>query len=536
MSISRLILSFHQVMKYIKNEGFLVTLSRCRRTVKTAPILKAWMNTHNDNDNLQKVSGSVLFSIITPLYNTDAAFLKEMIESVLSQTYGNWELCLADGSDNEHDYVGSMCLEYAHKDQRIKYKKLDKNYGIVGNSNRCIEMSQGEYISLLDHDDILCPTALADTYKAVTSNEADFVYSDEMLFLSPDVKDVIAINFKSDYASDNLNAQNYICHFTSFRKSLLGGTDAFREGYEGSQDHDLFMRLTRVATRVVHIPKVLYYWRSHSQSTAQTIKSKPYASVSGVKAVQENLSGNGFSAEVVCHPKNPTIYKVQFSLCQPLPKVSVVLSSGNSDRCISSLRKTTYANYETVNALKDATGEYLLFLDSNSKVITPDWIEQMLMYAQRKDVGAVGGMILYPDNTVENAGMIIGMGNVPVQPVSRGLRRGDSGYMGRLFYAQNMSAVSGACLMVRKDVFESIGGYDEEMPHEYKGIDLCLRLRQQGYLIVWTPWAEVYHYVSGKDLEESRYFINKWKELIEKGDPYFNPNLVQGKYGFVPKL
>ena len=535
----------------------------------------------------------ILFSLITPLFNTPEEYLRAMIESVSAQTYSNWELCLADGSDADHDDVRRICLEYAGKDSRIKYRKLEKNLGIAGNSNACIEMAGGDYLSLLDHDDVLHPAALHDVMEAICGQDADLVYTDEATFRSPDTGEIILVHFKPDYAPDTLLANNYFCHFTSFKRSLLDQCGAFRCGYDGSQDHELMLRLTGKARHIVHIPKVLYYWRASPQSTAESEENKPFVTAAGIKAVKDTLRSAGIDARVETARGLPTIYRVSYPLPTPAPKVSILIPNCDhvSDLrgCIDSIReKTTYTNYEIVIiennskdpetfqyyrelssasedvrviqwpgsgfnwaainnfAAKEAAGDYLLLLNNDIEVISPEWIEEMLMHAQRPGVGAVGAMLYYPDDTIQHAGVILGMGGVAGHAFNR-ISRGRVGYMGRLCYAQDLSAVTGACMMIRRSVWEAVNGIDEQFAVSFNDIDLCMRIREAGYLIVWTPFAELYHYESksrgGNDTPEKRavserekqLFRDRWGDALKKGDPYYNPNMTLKRSDFSPK-
>lgn len=595
---------FKQTVNCLRTEGIRSTYRRSVNVLKaifakTAPDYPKWMKTplYTERElSAQRkhvFNSGITFSFVTPLYNTNEQFLREMIDSVIAQTYANWELCLGDGSDNEHNYVQKICQEYAEKDHRIKYKKLENNYGIIGNSNKCMEMATGDYISLIDHDDILNPSALYETVKAIEEKGADFIYTDEMSFLSPDINNVEVIHFKTDFAPDALLGNNYICHFTSFKRSLLGTDPAFLSGYDGSQDHELFLRLTNRAKCIVHIPMVLYYWRNHPTSTSHSEDTKMDCSVSGIKAVADSLKARGLDAVVDKSEQFPFIYRVKFSINKPEPLVSIVIPNyehkKDLQKCISSiLAKTTYPNYEIVvvennsqdqeifdyynelennnknikiatwegkgfnwssinnYGIKEATdGEYLILLNNDTEVIAPSWIEEMLMYAQRPDVGAVGAKLYYPNNTIQHAGIIVGLGGI-AQPAFNGMNKGDLGYMGRLCFVQNYSAVTGACLMVRKKVWEEVGGFDEELEVSYNDVDFCLQIRKAGYLIVWTPYAELYHYeyksrglydtpekIAQTD-KEILYFKNKWAKELKEGDPYYNPNLsLEGK-GFVP--
>lgn len=531
----------------------------------------------------------IKFSVVVPLYNTDDRFLREMIESVTDQTYANWELCLADGSDDTGTHVERICREYAEVDERIKYKKLTENKGISGNSNEALAMASGDYVSLLDHDDILHPAALHETMLAVCDG-ADFIYTDEAVFESPDRDNLRAIHFKPDFGPDSILGNNYITHFTSFKRELVDETGGFRSEYDGSQDHELFLRLTNLAEKITHIPEVLYYWRAHSGSVADSIDNKDYAVEAGVKAVKDNLRSRGIEAKVASSEYG-TYYRVQYPI-KGNPKVSIIIPNyehiEDLRKCIESITEnSTYKNYEIVivennsksqeifdyyssisakydnikvvtwggifnysainnYGVKETSGEYLLLLNNDTEVISPEWIEEMLMYAQRSDVGAVGAKLYYPDLTVQHAGVTLGMGDVAGHHFLR-MPRNAVGYMGRLVYAQDLSAVTAACMMVRRDVWEEVGGLDEGFAVAYNDVDLCLKIRAAGYLIVWTPFAELYHYESksrGLDTtpeqlkvhkHEVKKLRDKWADVLEKGDPYFNPNLTTARGDFTPK-
>ena len=482
---------------------------------------------------------SITFSILVPLYNTPRSFLVDMIESVRNQTCGDWQLCLADASDADHGEVGEICLDYAARDKRICYRKLETNLGISGNTNAAIEMAEGDYIALLDHDDVLHPAALFEMRRVATDRRAELIYTDEATFMSPDIKNIRLIHFKPDYAPDNLLANNYICHFMAFRKNLLEKTGSFRSQYDGSQDHDMVLRLTEVTDRIIHIPRVLYFWRGHSLSTAVNTQSKDYASRAGAQAVQDALVRRGIKADVtIIHPG---IYRVVYPI-PDTPKVSIIIPSCDHvkdlSRCLDSIReKSTYPNYEIIvveNNSKDPStfsyykkickewdrvrvirwkgpfnysainnfavkktdaGPYLLLLNNDTEVINGGWIEEMLMHACRREVGAVGAKLYFPNDTVQHAGVILGMGGVAAHSFYRNPHK-DVGYMGRMLYSQNYSAVTGACMMVHREVWDRVGGLDENIAVAYNDVDLCMRIRSADYLIVWTPWAELFHYES----------------------------------------
>lgn len=555
---------------------------------------------------LYKFDREVKFSILMPLYNTPEGFLRQAIESVMDQTYENWELCLADGSDEEHAYVEKICQEYMDKDKhylrprsslycRILYKKLEKNEGISGNTNACLSIASGNYIALFDHDDVLHPSVLYEYMKAICEKGADYIYCDEATFKgNGTIDDMITLHFKPDYAPDNLRANNYICHFSAFARKLLEGTQLFRSEFDGSQDHDMILRLTSRAKCVVHVPKLLYYWRSHEGSVASDINAKSYAIEAARGAVADHLSSLGFkNFEIISTKAFETIFQIKYEILGN-PKVSVVIPNRDHledlSRCISSIvERSTYDNYEIIvvenNSCRDevfayyreiqenpairvityegefnysrinnlgvaqAKGEYVLLLNNDTAVITPDWIEELLMYAQRKDVGAVGAKLYYEDRTIQHAGVVLGLGAHRTAGHSHyRVSSQNLGYMGRLCYAQNVMAVTGACLMMKKALYEELGGLDETFAVALNDVDLCIRAWKTGRVNVFTPFAELYHYESasrGTDLEgknaeryekESALFRERWKELLEQGDPYYNPNFSLDRSDFALKI
>ncbi len=559
----------------------------------------------------------VKFSILVPLYNTPKEFLTAMLDSVVAQTYKNWELCLADGSDiggpigsdiggsigsgGNHSYVGEICREYQKADReknggqgRIIYQKLEKNEGISGNTNRCLALATGEYIGLFDHDDILHPSVLYEYAKAINEQGADYIYCDETTFKNNDINKMLTMHFKPDYAVDNLRANNYICHFSVFHRHLLDGSELFRTKYDGSQDHDMILRLTDKAKKVVHVPKLMYYWRSHAGSVASGIQAKTYAVDAAKGAVADHLRKHGYTHFKITSTRAfETIFKISYQIIGN-PKISIVIANKDHEpdlrRCISSImEKSTYDNYEiiivennsetpeikkyyeelkederikivtyegsfnysAVNNLgvKAAEGEYILLLNNDTQVITVNWMEELLMYAQREDVGAVGAKLYYGDKTIQHAGVVLGLGAHRTAGHSHYMQhRENLGYMGRLCYAQNVSAVTGACLLVSKELFEKAGGLDESFAISLNDVDFCIKLREMGYLNVFTPFAELYHYESvsrGLDdqgekaaryNEESARFREKWKEVLEKGDPYYNPNFSLDRSDFSLKV
>lgn len=540
-----------------------------------------------------KFDTDVTFSILVPLYNTPEKFLRQAIESVLAQTYEKWQLCLADGSDDAHEEVGRICREYANADTagRISYEKLEKNEGISGNTNACLSMARGNYIALFDHDDVLHPSVLYEYMKAICGQNADYIYCDEATFHgNKSIDDMITLHFKPDFAPDNLCANNYICHFSAFKRTLLDGTELFRSQFDGSQDHDMILRLTSRAEHVVHVPKLLYYWRSHAGSVASDINAKSYAIDAAKGAVADHLRRQGWeNFEITSTKAFETIFRIKYEILGN-PKISIIIPNKDHlddlKRCITSItEKSTYDNYEIIvvenNSVTDeifayyeelkknpdihivtyegdfnysainnlgerhATGEYVLLLNNDTQVITLDWMEELLMYAQRSDVGAVGAKLYYEDNTIQHAGVVLGLGAHRTAGHSHyRVSSNNLGYMGRLCYAQDVMAVTGACLMMRRSLFEELGGLDESFAVSLNDVDLCIRAWKAGYLNVFTPFAELYHYESvsrGLDDQgekaqrynrESEAFRARWKELLDKGDPYYNPNFSLDRSDF----
>ena len=539
-------------------------------------------------------SKKIKFSILVPLYNTPEKFLTEMIDSVVAQTYANWELCLADGSDGDHGYVREICQRYMDGDSRIVYKKLATNQGISGNTNECYKMATGDFIALFDHDDILHPSVLFEYIKVICNLGADYIYCDEATFKNGNIDHMITLHFKSDFAIDTLRANNYICHFSAFSRELLEGTELFRPQFDGSQDHDMILRLTSAAKNVVHVPKLLYYWRSHKGSVASDISAKTYAIEAARGAVADHLTRNGFkNFEIISTRAFQTIFRIKYELLTN-GLVSIIIPNKDHyedlSRCITSiLDKSTYENYEIIVVENNTTdsstlsyyeeitkhpkirvvtyngefnysainnfgaaharGEFLLLLNNDTQVIAVNWIEELLMYGQRPDVGAVGAKLYYEDKTIQHAGIVIGLGaHGTAGHTHYGVNIENVGYMGKLCYAQDVTAVTGACLLVKKELFVQLGGLAEEFAVALNDVDFCLRLRKAGYLNVFNPYCELYHYESksrGLDdsgeraqryLEEATRFVERWKSELEQGDPYYNPNFSLDRSDYSLKI
>lgn len=510
----------------------------------------------------------IRFSILVPLYNTPEALLKDMIGSVQAQTYPDWELCLADGSDSAHGNVGEICRAYEERDPRIRYKKLSENGGISENTNACIDMATGDYTVLLDHDDLLMPSALFENAKTIREQQADLLYSDEVIFRADQKPGTWPAHMKPDFAPDTLLASNYLCHLTVFRKSLLEQAGRFRKEYDGSQDHDLILRLTDCAEKIVHIPKVLYRWRDHPDSVASDIGAKTYAVDAGRRAVRDFLQERkGIQAEVTSAPVFPTMYRIRYPQ-KGTPRVSVIVYSedgkGDIAKEIEKLRRITgYGRTEWLAcrpgkeqntgaalnaAVRKGNGEILLFVEAGRMPDRTDWIEEMLAQAQREEIGAVGARVLFRNGRIRHAGIVIGFGKHRTA--------------GRLFFqypgetdknlglggiAGNVSAVTSECMMIRRACFEEAGGFEEEYHRSLYDADLCMKLGSRGYRNLCAPWPAL---TGGRMLpsssvelghEKPKYpadaalFRARWGKEIAAGDPYYSRSYSLDKMDFRPR-
>ena len=532
-------------------------------------------------------------SIVVPLYNTPLNFLEELLDSVVNQTYRNWELCCVDAGQDTA--VGQHVQARAKADPRIRYQKLTENEGIAGNTNHGFELATGDYIALLDHDDILHPCALWYTAQAIVEQGADFVYTDEATFEGK-VENVVLYHFKPDFMLDNLRSNNYICHLTTFSKVLMeqaGGGE--RAEYNGSQDYDLFLRLTEKARKIAHIPHALYYWRSSPNSTASDISAKTYCIDAGIAALKAHYARCGVAVDdVTLIPGTPGYYKTDYTMAHP-GRVSILIPTCDHIRdletCVESIyARTTYPDFEIIliennskapetfrtyqrmqkehpdnlkvvtwegkgfnySALnnfgeKFATGEYLLLLNNDTEVITAAWLEEMVMYAQQKRVGCVGAKLLYPDDTIQHAGVGFGIGGVAGH-LHKYYPASSDGYMGRLNYVQDVYADTAACLLIRKEIYDEVGGLDESYAVAFNDVDFCVRVRQAGYTNVFTPFAQLYHYESkSRGMEDNpekqkRFqgevlrFQARWGDLLAKGDPCTNPNFDIQREDFSLKI
>jgi len=575
--------------KSIKEHGWRVTVREIKRymimgtMLESESIYEKWIELNEPNQEEIKSQRNEKFkitpkiSIIIPMYNTPKNFFEELVDSLINQTYANWELCLADGSENESEKL----KEVIKKDKRIKYKFIGENKGIAGNTNEALNIATGDFIALLDHDDILPIYSLYEVVKCINKNpDVDFIYSDEDKFEEVGGKRYDPY-FKSDFAPDTLRANNYICHFSIFKKELMKKLEGFNSEFDGAQDYDILLRMSEIAKKIIHIPKILYHWRVHSLSTAKAgAHAKPYAYDAGAKAVQAHIDRIGLKGTV---EKGNTIgtYKVNYEIMGN-PKVSIIIPNKDYIEtlkvCLKSINKiTTYDNYEIIivennsekeetfefykkidgkNKIKviyypekifnysgiinygvrNSTGDYIVQLNNDTEILTPKWLEEMLGLAQRENVGAVGVKMYYPDKTIQHAGIIVGIGGVAGH-VFKNIPHNMHGYFSKDVMIQNLSAVTAACIMTKKEMYEEVGYMDEKFKVAFNDVDFCLNIRKTGKLIVYTPYVEFYHYESKsrgyEDTIEKQQrfkceidrFYEKWQSFLDEGDPYYNINL-----------
>lgn len=587
----------NQIKFYIKKYGLFKTIKKCIVTAYRRIILKIknegeimyggygdWIlvnevkDTEINKQKKEKFKLSPKISVIVPMYNTNEKFFKELVESLIEQSYTNWELCLADGSPIQNDKLKKIY----ESDSRIKYKFLNANKGISENSNEAIKMATGDYIALLDHDDLLSQYALYEVIKCINKNpNVEFIYSDEDK-IDQDGNRFDAY-FKPDFAIDTLRGQNYICHFSVFKKELMEKLGGFNSEFDGAQDYDIFLRMAEITKEenIKHIPRILYHWRVHKDSTAmENSNAKNYAFDNGIKAIESHLKRVGLDATVTNGCING-IYRVDYKL-KGQPKVSIIIPSKDEKEtlkvCINSiLEKTTYENYEIVivennseteeifqyykeldknekikvvkypeigfnysaiinYGVKNSTGDYIIQLNNDTELLTPDWLQIMLGYCQREDVGAVGVKLYYPDETIQHAGIIVGIGGIAGNRF-KSIPKSGHGYFAEESMIQNLSAVTAACIMTPRSIYDEVEFMNEKLAVAFNDVDFCLKIREKGYLVVYNPFVEFIHYESkSRGLEntpekikrfqgEINTFEKRWQEFLDKGDPYYNVNL-----------
>ncbi len=532
---------------------------------------------------------SPLLSIVIPAYKTPEKYLREMMDSILAQTYDHWEVCVANGSPKgEGGTVEKVMNWYSKRDNRFRCENLGGNRGISGNTNAAVAMARGEYIVLADHDDTLPEHALYEVAAAIGAHpECDMIYSDEDK-LDMDGGALFDPHFKPDFNPDLLTSVNYICHLLIVKRELWERVGGLRHEFDGAQDYDFIFRCAESAKGIYHIPKVLYHWRCHQGSTASNPESKLYAFEAGARAIMAHYERCGIEAEKVEKGVDYGIYHTTFGITGN-PLISVVIPNKDHtpdlDLCIRSiLKKATYRNLEFViiennsteketfayyKAIQEelpqvrvvtwerefnysainnfgaaqAKGEYLLFLNNDTEIIEPRLFEEMLGFCQRKDVGVVGARLLYQDDTIQHAGVVVGFGGIAGHTFI-GLHQAENSYFHRAMCAQDYSAVTAACMMTKAELFQQVGGFTEELAVAFNDIDYCMKVRATGRLVVYAPYAVLYHYESkSRGLEDTpekvaRFnreigiFARRWPEILAKGDPYYNPNLTLRKSNF----
>lgn len=539
----------------------------------------------------EQVPGGPRISVAVPAWHTPERFLVQLIDSLGNQSYANWELVIADAGAAEPEEEGKgrsvrgIVSEYAAADSRIRYVPLPGNGGIAENTNAALRAASGEYVGFLDHDDFIEPDALYRIARAVTDTGADLLYTDEDK-VTADLGKYYQPHFKPGFSPDLLRSNNYITHFLVVKKTLAEEAGLFDPDMDGAQDYDFILRCTERAEKIVRVPGVLYHWRTHESSTADNPMSKQYAYDAGKRAIEAHLKRTGTAGEVEALPdfgfyrvRYPADTSAKISVIIPnrdetaaldacvravldtgYPNLEILIVENNSEkretfeyyRSISSvpeirlLRWKKPFNYSAINnyGVRYAEGDYFLFLNNDVRgTISTDWLTEMLGVCQRRDVGAVGARLYYPDNRIQSAGIVIGIGGV-AGSVFTDLPRGRSGYMHKAALMQNLSAVTAACMLVKREAFLDAGGFTEELAVAFNDVDLCLKMRQKGWLIVYDPYAELYHDESRtrgpEDTPEKarrfqgeiEYMRTHYLDLLKEGDPYYNPNLSLKKWNY----
>lgn len=543
-----------------------------------------------DEETLEKqrrtrLNPAPLISVAVPAFQTPPEFLQQLLDALIAQTYPNWELCVANASPQDAQ-MQRLLMQYATRDSRIRFRNLVKNLGIADNTNEAMKMATGDYIGLLDHDDLLAPNALFEIAKAIGRHpQAELLYTDEDK-VTADTSEHFQPHLKPDFNLDLLRSNNYICHFLVVKRSLVKKTGGFHREFDGAQDYDFIFRCVENAKEIVHIPEILYHWRTHKSSTADNPDSKRYAFEAGKRAIEAHLARTGTEGTVT-HTPDAGFYRVSYPV-KGEPLVSIIIPSKDEastlKNCLDSIReKTDYPNVEILiienNSKEEETfryyrelskdpkirllrwkkpfnysainnfgaarakGEYLLFLNNDVTVITPGWIREMLGVCQRPEAGAVGVKLLYPDNTIQHAGCVVGIGGIAGHlfvdmPADR------TGYLHKASILQDMSAVTAACMMMKREAFEKAGGFTEKLSVAFNDVDLCLKVREAGYLIVYDPYVRLYHMESrtrGAEDDKAKvrrfqseieYMRTRWITLLKEGDPCYNKNLSLTKWNY----
>lgn len=590
--------NFNKILYNIRRYGILKTAIKVFKRIfhiKTNRLAnkeqyEIWMKNNSlsaeeiESQKKYKFEKTPKISIVVPMYNTQEIFFKELIESVEKQTYSNYELCLADGSEKEDENL----KKYYEENPKIKYNFLNSNKGISENTNEAIKMVTGEYIGFLDHDDILSEDALYEVVKVINEKNADFIYTDE---------DKIDENyqrfepyFKPDFSPETLECNNYITHFVVVKKELIDKVGLLDSRFDGAQDFDFVLRVAENAKKVCHISKILYHWRVHNASTANTADAKPYAYEAGIRVIEEHLKRTNKKGKVLYGQDVPGIYKIEYDVIGN-PKVNILIPNKDNinllKTCVDSIIKlTTYKNYEIdiiennsekketfdyydilsknpkikilnyneskefnysaiINfGVKNTNGDFILQLNNDTKLLTPNWLELFIGYAQNEEIGAVGARLYYEDKTIQHAGIAYGLSGIAGNLLVN-LPYGEHGYFGREAATRNVSAVTGACLFSRKDIYEKVNYMDEtNFKVAFNDVDFCLKMLEMGYRIVYNPYVELIHFESKSrgyeytKSQEERFekecnnFKEKWKYLLKNPDPYYNINFTRDTCNF----
>lgn len=601
-------------LRYLKHYGPKKFFARLQERMEPEEVpYGPWYEKHKATDaqlemqrqESDKWMNRPLVSICVPLFKTPEEYLRQMIDSVQAQSYTNWELCLADGTPDES--VEKVMKEIAADEPRIRYEHLAENLGIAENTNAAFLLATGEWIGLLDHDDILAPDALyevlavagAGCENMTEEGCVEVVYTDEDK-VSTDLQMHFQPHFKPDFNIDLLRSNNYITHFFVVKRHIVEQVGGFRKAFDGAQDYDFIFRCTAAADGVAHVPRILYHWRVSMESTADNPASKLYAFEAGKRAIEENLKACGLNGQV-SHMPDYGFYRVKYRV-EGTPLVSVIIPNKDEaktlETCIRSIEKSSYKAYEIIvvennstmpetfsyygkltgkpydadsvlegtlpggNVIRVVTwkegfnysainnfgasharGEYYVLLNNDIELITEDWLEEMVANCQRKDVGIVGAKLLYDDDSVQHAGIVVGIGGVAGN-MFVGLKKDRDGYMHKASLQMNYSAVTAACLMVKAAVFAQVGGLTEELAVAFNDVDFCLKVRKAGYLVVYNPAVRAYHYESKSrgaedTVEKMKRFDGEiawmkehWADILEKGDPFYNPNLTLKKSNY----
>ena len=583
--INQIFLGWESFIIKLRNSKFVVKLKEFIRNLYQRKVTyKSWFKlTKASKEELIKqkeykwAEEAPLFSIVVPLYRTPKGYLKELIESIEAQTYVKWELCLADGSpDNKLEM-----LVKSYQDERIKYRYIGENLGISGNTNKAVEMATGDFIVLCDHDDLITPDALFEFAKEIVADkEVDSIYSDEDK-IDEKSYDVFDPSFKPDFNIDMLRSQNYICHLYGVRRELVEKYGMFNSEYDGAQDYDFILRMSEHSRKIAHVAKILYHWRTHQGSTALNPESKMYAYDAGARAIGAHYARvlpeiqierieNGYTLgmyhtvfkfneypliSVIIPNKDHTddLDKAIRSMIEKgtWPNLEFIVVENNSteektweyykkiEKEYSQVKVVYYDgifNYAKINnfGVRHARGEYYLFMNNDVELIEPDSLKEMMGYGQRNDVGAVGCRLLYEDNTLQHAGVIVGEIGVAEHIFKKQIE--GMTYHARAMLTQDMSAVTAAVMLVNKEVFEKVEGFDERFAVAFNDIDICMKIREGKKLIVYAPYACFHHYESKsrgaedtpekieRFINEVNLFNSKWRSFIENGDPYYNCN------------